>query len=86
MPKPIENISSELYDFLYNRLEVGNAEKVDSQGQDTSSPEDMKVFVFDFVNSDNKDCGCVMASLLDDNRSTSWDSSNQADRARSSQH
>ena len=70
MPKPIENISSELYDFLYNRLEVGNAEKVDSQGQDTSSPEDMKVFVFDFVNSDNKDCGCVMVSLLDDNRST----------------
>ncbi len=68
MPAPIENLSSALFDFLKNRVTLSQG--VDEEGQATDTPEDMKVFSFDFVNKAGKDCGCVVISLLDDSESS----------------
>ena len=68
MPKPIENVSSELFDFLKNRFDLG--EGVDEDGQSTNVPSDMKLFSFDFTDKKGEDCGCVVISLLDDSESS----------------
>jgi len=68
MPKPIQNISAGLYEFLRNRFEL---ECTDAKGRSTTDPEDMKIFAFDFTALGGKDAGCVVISLLDDGESTS---------------
>jgi len=68
MPKPITNISEELFAFLKDRFELGQA--VDENGKVTTKPEDMKVFTFDFVTKKGENSGCVLISLLDDSESS----------------
>jgi len=68
MPKPITNISQELFAFLKDRFELGPS--VDEDGKSTTNPEDMKVFTFDFVTSKGEDLGCLVCSLLDDSESS----------------
>jgi hypothetical protein len=64
MSNIIENVSSDLFNFLKNHFELG--EIVDEDGNITFIPEDMKVFSFNFIDSKNNDCGCVVVSILDE--------------------
>jgi len=68
MPKPVENISSDIIDLLKDRYEI--ADSIDEQGISTSDPSKIKVFSFNYVNSIGEDKGSVVISLLDDGESS----------------
>jgi len=63
-----ENTSSYVFEFLKSRFELGEA--VDENGNSTTTPEDMRVFSFDFKNKKGEDLGCVVCSLVDDSESS----------------
>lgn len=64
MPKVIDNVSTDLYDFLKSRFEIG--ESVDENGVSTVDPSKMMCFTFDYVDKHGEDVGCVVISLLAD--------------------
>lgn len=68
MSKEIGNISSDIFDFLKSRFELG--ESVDENGVATTDPNEMRVFSFDFKNNKGKEIGCVIVSIMNDADST----------------
>jgi hypothetical protein len=68
LPKPVENISSDIVDLLKDRYEIADA--IDEKGNFTDDPSEIKVFSFNYVNKKGEDKGSVVVSLLDDNESS----------------
>jgi hypothetical protein len=62
-----DTISSNVFDFLKSRFDLG--ESVDEDGQSTMDSSKMKVFTFDFKNAKGDNLGCVVVSLIDDSES-----------------
>lgn len=68
MPTNPSNVSSDVFDFLKSRFELTNI--TDKNGQQTSQPNDMAMFTFDYVTEEGKSLGAIVISLLDDNESS----------------
>jgi hypothetical protein len=67
-PAPIENVSSDLIDFLKDRFSISDS--VDERGHFTDDPSEIKIFSFDYIDKTGKSRGSVVVSLLDDSESS----------------
>ncbi len=67
MPKILENVASDVFDFLKSRFQIDST--LDKDGKPTSEPSEMEVFGFNFITSNNKNLGKIVINLSDDSES-----------------